>query len=54
MFRSFLPELPIYPETSLLQMYNNLEIYESQINQTYKSSVNNIETQIKLILDRTI
>lgn len=54
MFRSFLPELPIYPETTLLQMYNNLEIYESQINQTYKSSVNNIETQTKLILDRTI
>ena len=54
MFRSFAPELPIYPETTLTEIYNNFESYQEQITNTYKNSANNIKNQTKLILDRNI
>ena len=54
MFRSFAPELSIYPETTLTEIYHNFEKYQEQINTTYINSYENIKNQTKSILDRTI
>jgi hypothetical protein len=54
MYRSFIDELPKYPETSILDIFNNYEYYQNNIYDIYHNSINEIEEQTKLILDRTL
>jgi len=54
MFRSFAPELPIYPNVSLKDIYDDYNHYQNEIEDTYNNSIDNIKNQTKSILDRIL
>jgi len=52
MFRSFSSKLPIYPETSLKDIYDNFEKFQNETSDCYKNSIQNIVLETENILDR--
>lgn len=54
MYRSFSDCLPKYPETNILEIFNNYEKYNKEIKNIYYNSVFEIKKQTKNILDKTI
>jgi hypothetical protein len=54
MFRSFSSDLPIYPNISMREIYQNFDIYHEKAIKIYEDSINKIKDETKNILNYVV